>query len=153
MEISDKQTKPKNVKNIKTKRKAKQNIPYEHPKRKNNAHYSMLTIVLIICIFELTISALQNVNKHVHFTSKIKDLETKRNEEQDRNRQLKDDIKNFDSASTLESIARNNLKMASDDEILIIINKTQPKNEEDIKVSNKLFNIPDKIFPLNRKSE
>ena len=43
-----------------------------------------------------------------------------------RNAELKKDIKNFSSIATLESIARNNLKMASKDEVLILVNS---KNE------------------------
>ncbi len=90
-------------------------------------YFSFLTFVLILCIIELSFSAFQNINKNFHFNSKIKDLENKRNEEKSKNEQLKSELENFDSASTLESIARNNLKMAEKDEILIIINKSNEK--------------------------
>ena len=86
---------------------------------------SLLTVVLIICIVELFYGAAQNINKLISFNSKIKNLEEKRNEELNRNKQLKSEVKNFDSDMTLEAIARNNLKMASDDEVLIIINKPE----------------------------
>ncbi len=90
--------------------------------------FSLLTYVLIICIIELTYGAFQNINKNINFTSKIKGLESKLNEEKMRNEQLKLEIKNFNSDVILESIARNNLKMAGEDEVLIIINK--PENKE-----------------------
>ncbi|WP_423803121.1 hypothetical protein [Paraprevotella clara] len=39
-----------------------------------------------------------------------------------RNKELKSDIKFFSKTASLEEIARNNLKMAGEDEVLIIIN-------------------------------
>lgn len=45
-----------------------------------------------------------------------------------RNENLKQEIKNFSSASSLESIARNNLKMAGENEVLVIINTAQEAN-------------------------
>lgn len=98
-------------------------------KRGKKIKLSLLTIVLLICIVELLFGSAQNINKLVSFKSKIKDLENKRNEELSRNKQLKSEVKNFNSDLTLEAIARNNLKMAKDDEVLIIINKPQNVNE------------------------
>ncbi len=89
----------------------------------------MLTIVLLICIVELIVSNVQNISKNIHYAGKIRGLENKRNEELSKNKQLKSEIENYNSAATLESIARNNLKMAGKYEILIIINKP-PQTEE-----------------------
>ncbi|MBQ8887346.1 MAG: septum formation initiator family protein [Candidatus Gastranaerophilales bacterium] len=102
------------------------------PKRKKK-YFSLLTIVLLICIIELTVSAIQNINKNINFISKIKGLEEKRNEELEKNKQLKSEIENFNSKTNLESIARNNLKMAGENEILLIINKP---TEEQLKEAN-----------------
>ena len=44
------------------------------------------------------------------------------------NEQLKDNINNFSNVSSIEAIARNNLKMSSEDEVLVIINT--PKEDE-----------------------
>lgn len=90
---------------------------------KKKIHYSLLTFVLIICIVELAVSAVNNINKNINFAAKIRGLEEKRNEELDKNKQLKSELENFNSETTLESIARNNLKMAGENEILLIINK------------------------------
>ncbi len=109
------------------------------PRKKNAMPYSLLTIVLMICILELGFGVFQNINKKINFNSKIKHLELKRDEELNKNKQLKSDIENFDSASTLESIARNNLKMASEDEILVIINDKNQNKEEEVKVNNKNY--------------
>ena len=98
-------------------------------------HYSLLTFVLIICIIELAVSAVNNINKNINFASKMRGLEEKRNEELDKNKQLKSEIENYNSQTTLESIARNNLKMAGENEILLIINKPKAElsPEENIK--------------------
>ncbi len=100
----------------------------QQPKEKKKFRYSLLTFVLLICIIELSVSALNNINKNISFVSKIKGLENKRNEELDKNKQLKSDIENFNSEATLEAMARNNLKMAGKNEVLIIIN--EPEEEE-----------------------
>lgn len=118
--------------------KNNQNSIGNKPKKKLKLHYSMLTVVLLICIIELTVSAVQNINKNIHFTSKIKGLENKRNEELSKNKQLKSEIENFNSDMILESIARNNLKMAGKDEILIIMNKPEiQQDEESVNVKTK----------------
>ena len=43
---------------------------------------------------------------------------------------LQDQVNNFNSAKNSEAIARNNLKMAEQDEVLIIINKNDEKEEQ-----------------------
>lgn len=106
------------------------------PKKKFKLHYSLLTFVLLICIIELSVSAVQNISKNIHFSAKIKGLEQKRDEELSKNKQLKSEIENFNSDMILESIARNNLKMAGKDEILIILNKPE-KVEENPQLDNK----------------
>ena len=118
--------------------KVSNNKNYAKQNDKKRIHYSLLTFVLIICIIELAVSAINNINKNINFASKIRGLEEKRNEELDKNKQLKSEIENFNSETTLESIARNNLKMAGENEILLIINKPKVENasEENIKVKN-----------------
>lgn len=98
---------------------------------------TLLTYVLLICIVELAFGAIQNINKNINFSYKIKGLENKRNEELGRNKQLKSEIENFNSDVILESIARNNLKMAGEDEILLIINKPEENQGEIINAVNK----------------
>ena len=106
-------------------------------KEKKKFKYSLFTVVLLICIIELAVSAFNNINKNINFASKIRGLENKRSEESDRNKQLKSEIENFNSETTLESIARNNLKMAGKNEILIIINKPKQENSEEVNVNEK----------------
>lgn len=98
---------------------------------------TLLTYVLLICIVELAFGAIQNINKNINFSYKIKGLENKRNEELGRNKQLKSEIENFNSDVILESIARNNLKMAGEDEILLIINKPEENQGDIVNAVNK----------------
>ena len=104
---------------------------------KKKVRYSLLTFVLIICIIELAVSNFHNISKNINFSGKIKGLEAKRNEELDKNKQLKSEIENFNSETTLESIARNNLKMAGKNEILVIINNPQDQQSDDEQIQNK----------------
>ncbi len=58
-------------------------------------------------------------------------MEQRRDEEYNKYLMLKDQVDNFNSAKNSEAIARNNLKMAEGDEVLIIINKDDKKSSKD----------------------
>ena len=95
-------------------------------------YYSFLTIILFLCLIQITISAVLNVSKVVSYKAKIVQITNTRDEALNLNEQLKENIKNFSNISGLEAIARNNLKMSSEDEVLVIINtsKDEEKKEE-----------------------
>lgn len=99
-------------------------------------YYSFLTIILLLCLVQITISAVLNVSKVISYNAKIKQITKTRNAALALNEQLKDNIKNFSNVTGLEAIARNNLKMSSDDEVLVIINT--PKEEEKIEKPKKI---------------
>ena len=105
--------------------------PVQQKTKKRKLKFSLLTFVLLICIIELTFGAIQNITKTISFQSKIKGLETKRNEELSKNKQLKSEVEDYNSDMVLESIARNNLKMAGEDEVLLIINNSENKTEDE----------------------
>ena len=90
-------------------------------------YYSFLTIILILCLIQITVSAVLNVSKVISYKAKIVQITDTRNAAQALNEQLKENINNFSNVAGLEAIARNNLKMSSEDEVLVIINK--PKQE------------------------
>ncbi len=92
-------------------------------------YYSFLTIVLLLCLVQITCGAVLNISKLISYQSKIVQLQKTKDSAEKRNKQLKEDISDFSAASSLEAIARNNLKMAGDDEVLVIIN-TKPKTED-----------------------
>ena len=93
-------------------------------------YYSFLTIVLLLCLIQITISAVLNVSKVVSYKAKIVQITNTRDAALALNEQLKDNIKNFSNVSGLEAIARNNLKMSSEDEVLVIINTPKEEKEE-----------------------
>ena len=91
-------------------------------------YHSFVTIVLLLCVFQIGRSALLNISKIVAFKAKyIKTYELKLKAEK-RNKKLKEELDNFNSMQRVESIARNNLKMAAENEVLVIINEPEPEN-------------------------
>lgn len=91
-------------------------------------YYSFLTIVLLLCLVQITISAVLNISKVVSYKAKIVQMTNNRDAALALNDQLKDNIKNFSNVNGLEAIARNNLKMSGEDEVLIIINSPNGEN-------------------------
>ncbi len=104
-------------------------------KRKNKIrfYYSFLTIVLLICLVQIGISAFNNITKSISYHGKIKKMKALNQQAYAENRKLKEELEDFSSLKSLEAIARNNLKMAGEDEVLVIINKPQPAVEENKK--------------------
>ena len=91
---------------------------------------SFLSIVFLVILTQLCFSSFRNFHKNLNFSAKIKKMEQRRAEEYNKYVKLKDQINNFNSAKNSEAIARNNLKMAEQDEVLIIINKENAKSEK-----------------------
>ena len=74
-----------------------------------------------------------NVSKIIAYQGKTVTLQNLLKKAQARNQDLKSEKKMVTSDNSLEGIARNNLKMAGEDEVLIIINQKveQPKKKKD----------------------
>ncbi len=120
----------KNIVNIKEKQKKVSKKDTKHKQSSGNSfYYSFLTVVLLLCLVQVAISTVLNVSKIVSYKAKIIQITKTKNEAAARNEQLKDSIKNFSNVAGLEEIARNNLKMSGEDEVLVIINT--PKQEEE----------------------
>lgn len=102
-------------------------------KQHTQFYYSFLTIVLLICLVQMSFSALLNVTKVFAYHRKISILESKRIDAEARNVKLKKDINNFSTTASMESIARNNLKMAGKDELLVTLKPAAAKPEESTK--------------------
>lgn len=113
-----KKQKNKQNKNITSNAKKKSEKRQHH----TQFYYSFLTIILLLCLAQISFSAILNISKIISYKQKIATISKTEEEAELRNAELKKDIKNFSSVATLESIARNNLKMASKDEVLIIVN-------------------------------
>ena len=74
-----------------------------------------------------------NVSKVISYQSKMIQITKSRDAAKELNIQLKESISNFSNVAGLEAIARNNLKMSSEDEVLVIINTTKEEKEEKAK--------------------
>lgn len=105
-------------------------------KRKTRFYYSFLTIVLLFCMVQVGFGVILNISKTIAYKSKINTLEQIRKKADKQNKELKQDIKIFSTMTSLEGIARNNLKMAGEDEVLILINE---KHEEEAEKSVNFF--------------
>lgn len=99
------------------------------PKKKNKTgfYYSFLTLVLLFCLIQIGFGAILNISKTISYRAKISTLTKIRDNAETQNQELKQDIKLFSSTQSLEGIARNNLKMAGEDEVLVLINNNQPQ--------------------------
>lgn len=105
------------------------------PSSSGGFYYSFLTIILLLCLVQITLSAVLNISKIVSYKSKIVQITNTRNAALALNEQLKDNINNFSNVAGLEAIARNNLKMSSEDEVLVIINTPSKDVEKEEKTN------------------
>lgn len=140
-----KTTKPKSTREVetlidKTKTKNKQR------KTKIRVYYSLLTIVLLICLAQIGFSAILNISKTISYQTKINTMKKTKYQAAKRNENLKEEIKNFSSASSFESIARNNLKMAGEDEVLVIINSAEEATADKKDNKSKTLSKIDKVL-------
>lgn len=115
-----------------------QPVKVKSKKNKTGFYYSFLTLVLLFCLIQIGFGAILNISKTISYRAKISTLTKIRDSAEHRNQDLKQDIKLFSATSSLEGIARNNLKMAGEDEVLVLINQPQPT--ENKKKKRKLFN-------------
>ena len=95
--------------------------------RKTGFYYSFLTIILVFCLIQIGYGAILNVSNIISYQGKVLTLENVLKQAKLHNEDLKGQKKMITSDNSLEGIARNNLKMASQDEVLIIINKKVEK--------------------------
>ncbi len=101
-------------------------------KREFKLRYSFLTLVLLACLAHVGVSAFYNISKTINYQGKIRKMDQLKNKAAQDNIKLKEELDNFNSLESLEAIARNNLKMAGEDEVLVIINKKiEPKTQEE----------------------
>ena len=114
----------------------RKSIEYDKKTVIKKRYYSFLTIVLLGCILILLYSTILNISKIIAYQGKIKDLKKIQAETADKNNSLKKQLNDLDSRS-YEAIARNNLKMSGEDEVLIIIHEPEPQNDKNKKKKEK----------------
>ena len=81
----------------------------------------------MFCLIQIGYGAILNITKIISYQGKKITLENLLKQAKLRNEDLKAEKKMVTSDNSLEGIARNNLKMAGHDEVLIIINKKVEK--------------------------
>jgi len=99
--------------------------------------YSALTLVLLIFILQAGFGMVVNILRNIDTLAKLKIVTNAHKYAKTRNYNLKYEMQSFNSAKNLESIARNNLKMAAPDEVLLVINQPQPQEKKSEKSENK----------------
>ena len=114
----------------------RKSIEYDKKTLIKKKYYSFLTIVLLGCILILLYSTILNISKIIAYQGKIKDLKKIQAETADKNLSLKKQLNDLDSRS-YEAIARNNLKMSGEDEVLIIIHEPEITNDKNKKNKEK----------------
>ncbi len=105
----------------------KANSKNQKTKSKIRIYYSFLTVTLLLCIVYFSYSAFLNISKCINMPNKTHKMRELNRAAIAQNKKLKDEIANFESLQSLEAIARNNLKMAGEDEILVIVNDNKPQ--------------------------
>lgn len=107
----------------------RKSIKYDKQTKIKKRYYSFLTIALFVCILILLYSTILNIGKIIAYQGKIKDLTKISIETEEKNKSLKKQLSGLDSRS-YEAIARNNLKMSGEDEVLIIIHEPEIKKDK-----------------------
>lgn len=101
-----------------------------HNQQKTTVVYSVLTFVLLIFILQAGFGMVVNIVRNIDTYAKLKIVSNAHSSSLKKNNNLKYALESFNSSKSLESIARNNLKMAAENEILVVINS---KKEDTIK--------------------
>ena len=144
MTPENQETENKNLKEKKKRQQKKNN-------KKRKVYLSAVTLILLILVGQVAYSALYNISKIVIYRTKIAKSQELKEQAELKNKQLRSEIDNFNSMNRVESIARNNLKMAGENEVLVIINT--PDKEEKPKTKLQKFteyfekNVARKFIP------
>ena len=103
--------------------------------------YSALTVILLVFIVQAGFSMILNIVRNIDYCNKLQIINREYKEAQKKNKNLQYELQSYNTAKSLEAIARNNLKMAANNEILLLINeedlesaeKQQPVKKEKVK--------------------
>jgi len=97
---------------------------------KKRIYYSFLTVVLIICLFQVGRGAYLNVAKYFVLNSQLGKLKEINLKSKEQNKHLKEELHNYNSTKGVEEIARNKLNLAGADEVLVIIKEPEKTIEQ-----------------------
>lgn len=99
--------------------------------------YSALTVLLLIFIVQAGFSMILNIVRNIDYCNKLQIINREYREAQKKNKNLQYELQSYNTAKSLEAIARNNLKMAANNEILLIINAEDLESAEEQKPAKK----------------
>lgn len=103
---------------------------YKSGKKKQKFAYSFLTILLFGALALMLRSAMDNICKSFVNAKKIREMEVLKVNAQKKGIKLQREIDDMGSLKSLEEIARNNLKMAGKDEVLVLVNSKEEQEKE-----------------------
>jgi cell division protein FtsB len=89
-------------------------------------YYSILTIALLILFIQISVGAGINIAKFISLNAKMSQLTKMRKQAESKNLYLKQELRKYKTGKGIEELARDKLKMAGKNEVLIII-KDKPK--------------------------
>ena len=93
-------------------------------KQKKLPFFNILTILLILFFFQLSIGLFVNTAKVYSLQTKINKLEEINKQAQRKNVILRDELDKYTSTTGIEALARNRLQLTEGDETLIILKNT-----------------------------
>lgn len=95
--------------------------------------YVVLTVVLFLCLMQFLYSIAYNFTRFIVLNGQIDRLESLHKASNERNNDLRAQLKVYSSYKGIEELARNNLKMVGKDEVLVLIrnasSELKPNNE------------------------
>lgn len=115
-----------NNKNLVSKRKKHYAEYKERFKRANkkNAYYLFVAFLLAICVFQAVRGVYLNTAKYVVLNKQISKLEKLKITAEDRNEELRKQMKSYTTSKGIEALARDNLKMVGKDEVLVVVKQS-----------------------------
>ncbi len=119
MKIKQQKIVDKNENKMKTQKSVRKKLPI-----------SLLTVLLLVFLFQLLYGIIINSAKIYSLRTKIAKLEKISNTVENRNQYLREEIDKYTSNSGVEALARDRLQFSREDETLIIIKN--PQEEDDI---------------------
>jgi cell division protein FtsB len=84
-------------------------------------YYLFITVLLFICLSQIFRGIFLNVAKYITLNKQLHKLETLNVNASNENNLLKEQLKNYTSSKGIESLARDNMKMVGQNEVLVEI--------------------------------
>lgn len=101
----------------------KQNKKAFRKSYKKRFFYTFLTLVLVFGIFQSARAVTMHLYKYITINQQLTKLKTLQAQALEKNKDLKKQLKVYSSKKGIETLARNNLKMVGQDEVLVIVKK------------------------------